>query len=504
MKLKEGLRILRLSKAALKKIKSSLVDFRYVVLSNDSETELKSAYFHYDLSDLLLNKQGNVAIEMFRESGKSSYALRTFPLYSMAYPKRERDYIVIIKQNQRLASNKLKEIIDEYNNNPLVRHNLVGIKEQNANSFSVDVKNEAGEIVNVRIEAYGKGAAIRGLSNQDRRPKIIILDDIQDQDDARSETVTETDWNWFLSDIVFLGKTARIFLIGNNLGERCVIERTIKNANELKFTALRIPVMIDGKPTWEEKQSLQEITEERANYAAMGKLNIWYAEKMCQALAEENRIFQDEDYRYYSPHRKEDLISRCNVYACLDPASSTNKSACYRAITVTGVDADNYWFLLDVKYGRWDSAETIDKIFDVVIKYGLKTFYIEKGWYIQVIEPFLTKEMQNRNVFFNVVPLEHAKQGTKLERIKILQPRFKAHTIFFPDEADWLPEMKSELAGVTKDEIKSEYIDCVDAFAMTEQVAIPPVNARQSYNQTFIRQRQSKQNTQSLFDIAGY
>ena len=113
--------------------------------------------------------------------------------------------------------------------------------------------------------------------------------------------------------------------------------------------------------------------------------------------------------------------------------------------------------------------------------------------------------MQKRNVFFNVVPLEHAKQGSKLERIKILQPRFKAHTVYFPDKADWLPELKSELAGVTKDEIKSEYIDCVDALAMTEQVALPPVNSKISYNETFRRdQKIRQQNTQSLFEIAGY
>jgi len=495
---------MNLSSTVLKKIKNCLVDYRYVVLSNDAENELKSPYFHYDLSDLLLKDKGNVAIEMFRESGKSAYALRTFPLHSLSYPSKDRDYIVIIKKNQTLASNKLKELIDEYANNPLVRHNLVQIKEQNAQAFSVDVKNERGEIVNVRIEAYGKGAAIRGLSNQDRRPKVIVLDDIQDKEDARSETVTETDWNWFLSDVIFLGKTARIFLIGNNLGERCVIERTINHAKELKFQALRIPVMKDGKPTWEEKQSLEEIKEEMASYAAMGKLDIWYAEKMCQALAVESRIFQEDDYRYYSRHNKEDLISRCNVYACLDPASSTSNTACYRAITVTGVDADNYWFLLDVRFGRWDSDETISKIFDIVKTYGLKDFHIEKGWYEQVIKPFLMKEMQRRNIFFNIVPLEHAKQGTKLERIKLLQPRFKAHSIYFPDEADWLPEFKSELAGVTKDEIKSEYIDCVDAFAMTEQVAIAPVNSRLSYNKSFVMKKMQQQQNQSLFDIAGY
>ena len=56
----------------------------------------------------------------------------------------------------------------------------------------------------------------------------------------------------------------------------------------------------------------------------------------------------------------------------------------------------------------------------------------------------------------------------------MLSPRFKAHQIFFPEESPWLYEMKSELAGVTKDEIKSLYIDLVDALAMQMQIAEAP------------------------------
>lgn len=44
-----------------------------------------------------------------------------------------------------------------------------------------------------------------------------------------SDSVLEKDYNWFLSDIVFLGKKSRIFMIGNNLGESCLIERVIAN-----------------------------------------------------------------------------------------------------------------------------------------------------------------------------------------------------------------------------------------------------------------------------------
>lgn len=120
----------------------------------------------------------------------------------------------------------------------MLQHNLVKINEENNKVFSVDVKNERGQILNVRIEAYGKGTGIRGLNNQDRRPKVIILDDIQDKDDARSETITATDWDWFLSDIIFLGENTRIFFIGNNLGDRCCIEKCINNAKELHFKVI--------------------------------------------------------------------------------------------------------------------------------------------------------------------------------------------------------------------------------------------------------------------------
>lgn len=134
----------------------NLVAFRSVVLMNDKVRELPPALFHFKLSDLLLKNTDNIAIEMFRESGKSSYALRTFPLHCLCYPDKKLSYIVIIKQNQRMAGCKIKDIINEYLANPVLKHNLVAIKEQSVRVFSVDVKNADGEIINIRIEGFGK------------------------------------------------------------------------------------------------------------------------------------------------------------------------------------------------------------------------------------------------------------------------------------------------------------------------------------------------------------
>ena len=135
---------MRISSEVKQRLKNDLVAFRDVVLMNDPKFEVAPGDFHFALSDLLLNEKKHVAIEMFRESGKSSYALRAFPLHCLAYPSKDRDFIVIIKQNQSTASNKLKDIISEYKSNPLLQHNLVQINEENAKVFSVDVRDEFG------------------------------------------------------------------------------------------------------------------------------------------------------------------------------------------------------------------------------------------------------------------------------------------------------------------------------------------------------------------------
>lgn len=458
---------------AVFKAKENLVNYRYILLVTGDD-EVEPAYFHYDWSDILLETKENVAIESFRESGKTQYILRSFLLYCLTFPNKKRDYIVLIKNNTTLARNKLREIETEYTTNPAISLNLKKIHIQSQDVFSVDVEDELGEIINVRIEAYGKGASIRGLANVDRRPKICIIDDPQDIEDAESITVQENDWNWFLSDVMFLGQHTRIFLIGNNLGEACIAERVFINAKELGFKIKKIPIIIDEKSAWPAKYTIEDIAKEKENFRMVGKMDVWLREKMCEATSQESRIFNKDDYRRYNFLTIDKLITNCRVWATLDPASSKGRESCYRAIVINAVDQDNNWFIIDIPYGRWDSNELIDILFAKVAQWKLKQVGIEKGMFKQIIEPFIYKEMSARKTFFNIIPVEHAKQGTKLERIKMLQPRFKAHKIWFPEHADWLAELENELEGVTKNAIKSLYIDLVDALAMQEQIAQPP------------------------------
>jgi len=446
--------------------RKGLVEYRTIFLP--AVGDVKPAKFHYEWSNELLGGEGNVAFEGFRESGKGSIILRAFPLYALTFPSEKWKYIVILKSNMAQARKALKNITTEFMQNPFINARMIKVLKNTSDVFEVILDGGNGKNITVLIEVYGKGASIRGLNNKDVRPSLILLDDIQDSSDLQSEVVPEQDWDWFLSDVMFLAQSARIFMIGNNLGEKCVIERVARNADSMGFKFKRIPCANADftVSNWHEKQSIEEIKKERADYEAIGKLDVWLREKMCMAVSDETRLFKDEMYRHYPATLRDSIAREGEILAALDPASSARKDSCFRAIVVGALLPDGHWYLLDVPYGRWDSVELMNKMFECVRKWGIRDFGVEKGQYQQFLEPVMYREMSLRKCRFNITPLEHGKIGSKLERIKMLQPYFKSGAVWFPEGAEWLGEFKAELAGVTRDELKSEYVDLIDACSM--------------------------------------
>ena len=84
------------------------------------------------------------------------------------------------------------------------------------------------------------------------------------------------------------------------------------------------------------------------------------------------------------------------------------------------------------------------------------------------------KEMPRRDCFFAVKELEAEKQ--KELRIKGLQPRFRAKTIWLPESASWLTEMESELLRFPK----GLHDDLIDSMAYINTFSFPK-NKRDAY-----------------------
>jgi predicted phage terminase large subunit-like protein len=444
----------------------SLVDFRKIYLPAPNDCE--PAPFHYEWSDILLHGRRHFAQEAFRESGKSVIVIRAHSLYRLVFPSTEYDFIVIIMANQTLASARLKDLSEDYLSDPKLCANLIEVKKNNEKTFEVVVKDIYGKPINVRIDAYGKGSSIRGLLHGETRPKLIIIDDPQDLEDMNSDGIMEKDYNWFLSDVVFLGKKSRIFMIGNNLGESCLIERVIANKEYLGFQAERMPVVKDGTPTWPGKYTIEYIDKERDTYEKLGKIDIWYRERMCESLSPDNQIFKEEYFKKFS--WKDLKLSDLNIFMTVDLAISQKDTADYTAIMVVGANKDNHWFILDCSFGRFDPTQTIDEIFRMAGKWNPQKVGVEKVAYQAAMHHFLDKEMPKRNMFFTITQLRA--QRKKEERISAIQPRFSSGSVWIPDDAgDWWEELKGEMLAFPH----GVHDDLLDALAYIEQIAVTPL-----------------------------
>lgn len=420
--------------------RNCLVRFRKIFLPAENDT--KAPAFHYKWGNILLHGTRNFACEAFRESGKTAIVLRAFPLHMLVYPRKDLRYGLIIMSTQRTASRKLKEIADSYVNNEFFRLNLVEIKEQSERAFEVIVKDENDNNVNIRLEAYGAGSSVRGSNWKDLRPQIIIADDIQDLETANSETMLDNDWDWFLSDIYFLSQHGRVFIIGNNLGAKCIMERIIENKDSLNFDVERIPVM-DAMmiPAWEEYHPLEKILKEKDDFRKIGKIDIWFREKMCLAMSPDSQLFKKEKFKYFESRDKS--REGLSYFITVDLAISQADTADFTAICIVGVNSDNHWFIEDIIFGRFDPSETIDHIFEAVTKYRPVCVGVEKVAYQAAMHHFLQKEMVRRNKFFII---EELKAERKKElRIQALQPRFITGTVWFKEDAHYLDELETEL-----------------------------------------------------------
>lgn len=450
----------------------SIIGFRNLFMPAPDECE--SAWFHYEWDKILRDHKGHFAIEAFRESAKSSIVSRAHLLWRLVYPKEETSYVCIIMANQKLAGKKLKEVADEYLTNPFFNVNLVKVKEQSEKAFVAIVKDKNGEEIEMRFEAYGKGSSIRGALSKDKRPQLILVDDPQDLEDSLSETIQDNDWEWFLSDVLFLGQHCRIFMIGNNLGDRCLIERVFQNSDELGFQTMKIPILdVKEESNWPAKWPVKDILDQKDKFRKLGKLDVWYREKMCVALAPDKQIFKKEMFRYYN---QEDLPKNLSVFTTIDLAISEKLTADYSVICTIGVTEENHWMLLDIKYGRWNPSETMDNVFKTVQQYKPIFVGIEKVAYQAAFIHFLRGEMPKRNTFFTIKEL--IAERKKELRIQALQPRFTAGTVWFPMGAEFLNELETELMTFPK----GLHDDLCDALAYMEQIASQPAGGFSKVN----------------------
>ena len=127
------------------------------------------------------------------------------------------------------------------------------------------------------------------------------------------------------------------------------------------------------------------------------------------------------------------------------------------------MDSEGFLYVVDVRFGKWDSDQIIDELLTAQKHYDINTFTFETAKIDKAIGPFLDREMMKQRTFLNIVKMTPTQSKTM--RARSIQAMHKAGQIRYDKEASWYPDFESELLTVADSGPRGKHDDYLDAFA---------------------------------------
>lgn len=178
-----------------------------------------------DLHKLIERKGGSkICRAAPREHAKSTQLTLGLPIYCTVFGLKH--FIVLTSDTEDQASGYLEAIQDELDENPKLIEDFGHLKGPTWNVTEMVTSND------VCIIAKGIGGKIRGLKYKNHRPDLIILDDIENDKNVKSEENKRWTYDeWFMKAVLRAGGTG---LGGKSLTDIVVMGTILESDSVLK------------------------------------------------------------------------------------------------------------------------------------------------------------------------------------------------------------------------------------------------------------------------------
>lgn len=215
-----------------------------------------------DVSNIHINDK--VAEAAPRSHGKSTYLSKAFPLREICYRKRR--YVITISETPAVSSANLDWISLQLKSNEKLRTDfgpLLSAKQQenpkdNSSEFIAWEPREDGtKRMLAKVEAASTGQAIRGRNWNQKRPDLIICDDLEDiKSNAATPELRRKMKDWFSQTVMPLGgpkgkRTAFVYM-GTTVHHEALLVDVLYNRSDFKSRVYRAVI------EWPERMDLWE------------------------------------------------------------------------------------------------------------------------------------------------------------------------------------------------------------------------------------------------------
>jgi len=302
---------------------------------------------------------------------------------------------------------------------------------------------------------------VRGLKWNGRRPNLIIIDDLDDDETVLSKDRRDKLFDWFLRALIPCGaKNCLYRMVGTILHDESTLAKVLK-AKDWKSRIYRAHKSFDdfSEVLWPENKSADDLRAIRDSLVEKGHADAYSSEYLNEPIADGNAFFEPP----YLAMNEEDRKRRGTYYIGWDVAVSKSTKADYTVAAVVKVTPDGIKHVVEIDRARRDAPSTIELMFKLNEQYEPACHFGEKGVIDAAITPFLNAEMMRRQRYFSLIRLNRSKD--KRSFASPLQSMLKAGHMYFNKEMSAWPETEEEL----KRFLKGTHDDIVDALAVIAQ-----------------------------------
>ena len=278
----------------------------------------------------------------------------------------------------------------------------------------------------------GADQQVMGMLYGDKRPDLILVDDLEDPRNLDSEEQREKKKKRVLGDL-FLCVDApdpdwRIIMLGTLLHPKALIGELYREGQNEASDWVSVKLSICSEQfvsNWPEFRPTADIKSAYAEAERLQTLSTFYAYFMSKAVVDSERGFEERLFQKYEEDEKwfiEEQAEFQNI-VIVDPARTTNEGSCPTAITGVSVNAykQKLYFRRCIK-GKMFPDEQYEAIVSMALSIRATTIGIEtRGLHDFILQPFRSY-FQERGHNFEIIECK-ALGGKDKENAKVARGR---------------------------------------------------------------------------------
>lgn len=285
----------------------------------------------------------------------------------------DRKFILVVCNTEKHAFNFIADVANMLSSSNIVR--IFGNwRASMGDTDTKDTKKFSFRGRDIVLAAIGSGSSPRGLNINYLRPDIVIMDDMQNRDEAANPTVASELFDWMLGTLMKACDPHRcVFIfVGNMYPFEGSILRKLKHSPSW-ISFITGAILADGTSIWPEHRDIHDLLQEYQTDAEQGRQHIFFAEVMND---EESGTASGVDTSKIKKVEESLTVEHAQGgYVIIDPSGkkqTSDDTAIGAVLVFDGIPI--YW---EAVSRQMDPFETIKTATELAMKYGMQLICVE-------------------------------------------------------------------------------------------------------------------------------